>query len=135
MTKIDFKDIIEEEEPKKKLKKKNKPLIKSKSTIQDIKEEIIPSHKPSKSKISAQNIINEVENDEKAQLKPIEKPKKKPSEQEIILLESSVIKLKRCPECESKIRKSKVIKINNTLFQKFECKKCDWEITYKFEIE
>jgi predicted RNA-binding Zn-ribbon protein involved in translation (DUF1610 family) len=135
MTNIDFKDILEEDEPIKQPKKKNKPLIKEKSTIQDIKEEIIPSPKPSKSKILAQNLINEIEVEEKTKIKPKEKPKQDTSDQEIIILESSAIRFKKCPLCASKVKRSKVIKINNTLFQKFECKKCDWEITYKFDIE
>lgn len=153
------------ESPKPKRKYVRKQLIKENSSMSDIKKEIISSYKPSNSVKSiekednyAQNLLSEVEKDLKEESKKqIKKPKKvikkhlkskkKKSKEEskprivdsgnIFLFENNIWRFRRCPACESKIKRYRVVKINNFLLQKVKCKnkKCKFEMDYKFDIE
>jgi len=163
----DIPQKITEKTPESKLKRKyvKKQLTKGNSTMSDIKKEIISSYNPANSIKSiekedsyAQNLLSEVTADlqeeskqkikklKKIASKPYKSKKKMPKKElediiydtgNIYLFESSIWKFKRCPTCESKLKKSKVVRINNNLFQKIKCKnkKCKFEMNYKFDIE
>jgi len=57
-------------------------------------------------------------------------------EDNIRLMENTYIKYKRCPKCNSKVKRCKVRKNNNMLSQTMLCKnkRCDFKVNYEFSM-